>query len=105
MKRIKMSDKFIKIEDKFINRNYLKKKQRKKFFILTDDFYTDLIYKFMYKYRYDTKNFNRLYSSKFRISSLIKTNKDYKYIHIQKMYILNAIYGIYYKLNRGYIKV
>lgn len=63
---------------------HLKKKQRKKFYIVSNEFYMNLLYKYINRNENDKPKIKQLYSPNFRLSSLIKTNKDYKYIHIEK---------------------
>lgn len=59
----------------------IKKKNRKKIYIVSSTFYMNLLYKHMNR---NKTKINHSYSSNFRLSSLIKTNKDYKYIYIEK---------------------
>lgn len=63
---------------------HLKNKNRKKFYIVSSEFYMNLLYKSINKNKNDKPKIKKLYSPNFRLSSLIKTNKDYKYIYIEK---------------------
>lgn len=84
--------------------SHIKKKNRKKFYIISDKFYMNLMYKYMYKYKNNKIKLNRLFSSKFILSSLIKTNKDYKYIYIAKFNTVKYSKGIKLNMYRGYMK-
>lgn len=67
---------------------HIKKKRRKKFYIITYRFMSDIMSKYS---KNDKTKFNRIYSTNFKFKSLIKTNKEYKYVFLIQYYSVKRI--------------